>query len=70
MAHYTSAAQAIEILLAGKAFVIKKIGSIKGESEDGSDGVAATAKSIQITWSKHGGASKAWELAKHRAKFV
>ena len=55
MFHKNLAAQAIEILVAGKAYIVKKIGNIHGEPQD--------LKSSQITW-------RAWDIAKHRAQFL
>ena len=62
MFHKNLAAQAIEILVAGKAYIVKKIGNIHGEPQD--------LKSSQITWSKNGGPVRAWDIAKHRAQFL
>ena len=54
------ASKAIECLLKNKAFVVKKLGG------DGPDNPKARG---QYTWSKQGGASATWEVAKKAARW-
>jgi len=58
---------ALEVLLSSKAFVIKKVGNISG-GEPADEGTATTTR--QITWSKHGGPAKAWQIAKRVSNFI
>ena len=57
------------MLVASKAYVVKKVGSTNGRA-GADDAEAAPVKSGQVTWSKNGGPEKAWSLAKHRANFI
>lgn len=59
--------KALEVLLSSKAFVIKKVGNISG-GEPADEGTATTTR--QITWSKHGGPAKAWQIAKRVSNFI
>lgn len=54
------------MLLAARAFVVKKCGCISGESTSES----SNKKLGQMSWSKYGGAAKAWQAAKQVANFV
>lgn len=64
-------AQAIEVLVVAKAYVIKKNGVISGTTAAAGDGETnGPTKSVQISWAKNNGPERAWELAKHRANFV
>lgn len=61
--------KAVEVLLSAKAFVVKKIGNVSGgkPTDDGQRPANATR---QITWSKHGGPAKAWQIAKEISNFI
>jgi len=61
-------AQAIEVLLANRAFVVKRVGLISGQDDSGAP--PADRKSGQVTWSKYKTTGAAWEIAKQRANFV
>ena len=54
------------MLLANRAYVVKKQGCVAGSSTASSSSHAAG----QITWSKFDGPSKAWAVAKQRANFI
>eukprot|EP00438_Fugacium_kawagutii_P003263 Skav236364 [mRNA] locus=scaffold1770:8680:18124:+ [translate_table: standard] len=56
---------AVEVLLANRAYVVKKIGCIPGE-----EATSSSSKPTQVTWSKYNGAAHAWLIAKQWAKFV
>lgn len=56
---YCSAAQAIEVLLKTKAYIVKKLA--KDFEDSGRVG--------QVTWSKYKGPQSAWEEAKNRSGF-
>ena len=51
--------EAIEVLLAKKAFFVKRVAGEPTEHEG----------PAQITWSKFDGAEKAWQVATQRAHF-
>eukprot|EP00435_Cladocopium_sp_Y103_P029053 s1416_g7.t1 len=53
--------EAIEVLLRARAFVIKRVAS-----EDGSSS-GSSAAYRQFTWSKHGGPTNSWNVAKEAA---
>ena len=55
-------------MLANRAFVVKKIGVITGNTV----GDEASEQNVtgQISWSKHDSPARAWEVAKHRANFI
>ena len=55
--------QAIEVLLAARAFVVKKAGSV-------SDETMGTPQTGQCTWSKYDGPANAWRTAKTWAHFI
>ncbi len=52
------------MLLANRAYVIKKQGCIAGSAS------ASDRGGGQITWSKFDGPTKAWAVAKQRANFI
>lgn len=57
-------AQAIEVLLKARAYVVKRLeSSVECTSEE------SKARLGQITWSKYGGPIKAWSVAASRAGF-
>ena len=60
--------KAVEVLLANRAYVIKKRGNV--EIESGMEDVAEGDNPRQVTWSKYGGAAKAWELVKKWSHFL
>jgi hypothetical protein len=60
--------KAVEVLLAHRAYVIKKRGRF--ESETGMTDDAEKDNPKQVTWSKYGGASSAWELVKKWSHFL
>lgn len=53
-------AEAIEVLLKSKAFVVKRVGG--GSKEEDHAGVKG-----QYTWSKHGGVSQCWDVVRKAA---
>ena len=55
--------QAIEVLLAARAFVVKKTGNVSDDS-------MGTPQTGQCTWSKYKGPTTAWQTAKAWAHFI
>jgi len=58
--------EAIEVLLKSKAYVVKRLDA---SDPSGSDGQSQKEKLGQVTWSKFGGPTKAWNVAATRAGF-
>ena len=56
-------AEAIEVLVCNGAYVVKKVGTTK-------DNPDAKGRLGQVTWSKFGDATHAWDVACERANFV
>lgn len=54
---------AIEVLLKQRAYVVKRLDDSVASGPDDKSGLG------QVTWSKYGGASKAWAVAASRAGF-
>ena len=52
------------MLLANRAYVVKKQGIIANGSS------SSAPFSGQVTWSKFGGPSEAWEVTKEKANFI
>ena len=59
--HFIS--EAVEVLCAKKAFIVKRIGHLPTPDPD-------KVLCGQVTWSVHGGPASAWDVAKMRANFV
>ena len=55
--------EAVEVLCAKKAFIVKRIGHLPTPDPD-------KVLCGQVTWSVHGGPASAWDVAKMRANFV
>ena len=59
-------AQAIEVLLKSRAYVVKRLASAEMDSLADQE---IRGRLGQVTWSKYGGPSKAWTVAVSRAGF-